>query len=123
MLLADLAAVRALVDRVRQDSVRYDAPLFTQWCVDGDADSPEFCVGVDGDVGVLSYTGRAWPGLWSSHNGTPDTGEVVTYSYMSNATEFSTNNQIPYPEVLAAAEFFFVSGGDRPSSVAWQEEK
>ncbi|WP_026424114.1 Imm1 family immunity protein [Actinokineospora inagensis] len=118
-LLADLAAVRAMVERVRADSVAYDAPLLSLWYIDGDDDTPEFGVGVHGDVGVLSYTG---PGLWSSHNGDLAAGEPIIYSYMSNASEFPACAQIPYADVLAAAEAFFTSGGDRPGMVVWREE-
>ncbi|WP_026424110.1 Imm1 family immunity protein [Actinokineospora inagensis] len=96
-LLPDLAAVRFLLAEMHRDSRDHDIPLLAQLYIDGDAATPELALGVHGDVGVLSYTGRSWPGLWLSDNGTPDNGETVDYEYLGSPTEFRVNNQIPYP--------------------------
>ncbi|MGX7824533.1 Imm1 family immunity protein [Actinokineospora sp. 24-640] len=117
--VSDVAAVRNFVERIRLDSVKYGAPLLSQWYVDDDDETPEFCVGVNGDRGVLYYSGREWTGPWSSHNGEPATDETIDYDYMDNATEFSLNSEIPYDEVVRAAEEFFAIQGDRPVVARW----
>ncbi|MBM7770351.1 hypothetical protein JOD54_000555 [Actinokineospora baliensis] len=122
LVLADEAAVREFVERLRLDSVAYGVGLMSLWYVDGDVATPEFGVGVNGGVGVLSYSGREWPGLWASHDGTASTSAVLDYDHMGSAVEVLANSQIPYPAVLEAAVGFFRSRGDRPASVRWQRE-
>ncbi|SDD95257.1 Imm1 family immunity protein [Actinokineospora iranica] len=116
------AEAAALLGRVHADSVAFDCPLLVQMYVEGESPraTPEFGVGVDGDHGVLSYSGRGWKGLWASHNGADDDGDSIEYYYMGNGTPFPANCRIPYDDLVKAVQEFLLDG-DRPASVTWQK--
>ncbi|SDD22420.1 Imm1 family immunity protein [Actinokineospora iranica] len=121
-VLHDLSEVSAMLESVRADSIKYDLPLMTHWYVAEDGDStPEFSVGVHGDVGALSYSGREWHGLWFSKGEHPFDGELLAYSYQDNERPVPANSQIPFAEVVKAALEFFQLDGNRPASVTWQK--
>lgn len=111
--------VLAFVGKVRAESVACDAPLFTSWGVAGDVDSPEFGVGIHGDIGVVTYSGRAWGGLnFSAGSDTSD--ELLSYDYQGHERPVPASAQIPLAALLTAAQQFLASGGDRPTSVGWR---
>ncbi|GLZ40869.1 Imm1 family immunity protein [Actinokineospora sp. NBRC 105648] len=119
--LRSVEDVIALVGKVRADSLASGAPLLMSWYLDDDDDTPEFGVGVNGAVGIVSYTGRQWPGLWVSRGGDQADTEVMSYDYMGNERPVFVSAEIPYADVVRAATEFFRNGGDRPASVAWQK--
>ncbi|RLK54596.1 Imm1 family immunity protein [Actinokineospora cianjurensis] len=109
--------VIALMDRVQAESREYDLPLFMQWYVDGDSDALEFGVGVNNDLGALTFSGGSWPGLWFSQgDGAGD--ELLSYDYMSHERPVPARSEIPFEDVRRAA-LEFLATGDRPSSIEW----
>jgi hypothetical protein len=111
--------VSALISRVRQDSITYGAALMMHWYVADDDNTPEFSVGINGDTGVVTYSGREWPDLWSS-KGADESDELMSYDYQGNERPVVVSGQVPYTDVVKAAEEFFLSAGSRPTSVTWQ---
>ncbi|WP_051385997.1 Imm1 family immunity protein [Actinokineospora inagensis] len=111
--------VTALLDRAQTDSRKFDIPVFMQWYLE-DSDAIEFGVGVNDNLGALSFTGGNWPGLWFSL-GNPDAGdELLSYDYMSHERPTPAYCEIPFTDVVKAAQEFLTTG-DRPTSVTWKE--
>jgi hypothetical protein len=118
--LSTPADVDALVDQVRADSLAH-WPVLIQAYVDGDDDTPEFCVGVDGDRGVLTYSGRQWVGgIWHSVGDMSSEGESLYY-YMDNDTEIPDAARISLDAIRSAFKEFLATGGNRPESVEWHQ--
>ncbi|MGX7825331.1 Imm1 family immunity protein [Actinokineospora sp. 24-640] len=118
-VLRSAGDVSALILKVRKDSIAYGAALMTHWYVADDPETPEFSVGINGEVGVVTYSGREWPDLWSS-KGSEESDDLMGYDYQGNERPVLVSGQIPYLEVIKAAEDFFRLAGERPTSVAWQ---
>lgn len=113
--------VDALLDRVRAESPEH-APILMEVHISGDPYSQGLDVGVNGDRGVLRYSGRDWPeGVYSTGDG-PAQGEPLRYFYMDTDTEFPPNSDVPLTTVRQAVREFLTTNGARPTCVEWQAE-
>ncbi len=121
--LTTLAEIRDFIARVQKDSVEWECELLTQWYIKDAKDTPEFCVGIKGDKGVVTFSGRGWTGgIWVSIGDTSRREEPnVEYDYMGNLTEVPADGEISIDAVVRAAEEFFASNGDRPTTVEWRK--
>ncbi|SDD76400.1 Imm1 family immunity protein [Actinokineospora iranica] len=114
--------VVSFLESVRVDSESLGYPIMTLWYVNGDEHTPEFGVGVNSDLGALSYSGRLYPGIWFSSGDVDVRGDdVLSYDYQGSEMPVPVRGEIPYADVLDAAVEFFRLDGDRPMSVRWQK--
>jgi hypothetical protein len=112
-------AVDVLIDSVRVESLE-QAPILMEVHISGDPYSQGLDAGINGDRGVLRYSGRDWPeGVYSAGSG-PAQGEPLQYFYMDTYTEFPPNADLPLAMVRQAVREFLVTLGARPSCVEWQ---
>ncbi|MFT7834919.1 Imm1 family immunity protein [Saccharothrix sp. BKS2] len=81
--------------------------------------SSELNAGIDGDVGVLHYSGEDHPEGVYSRSSTPSNAEPVIYYYVTADTEFPPNSEVPVADVEAAVVDYLTTG-HRPESVVWQ---
>jgi hypothetical protein len=120
--VATVDGVDALIDQVRAESPE-GAPILMEVHISGDPYSQGLDVGVDGDRGVLRYSGREWPeGVYSTGTGPAD-GEPLRYFYMDVDTEFPANADVPLATVRQAVREFLATNGARPTNVAWQSAR
>ena len=111
--------IDALIDQVRAESPE-GAPILMEVHISGDPYGQGLDVGVNGDRGVLRYSGREWPeGVYSTGAG-PAGGKPLQYFYMDTDTEFPSNAEVPLATVRQAVREFLATKGARPTSVAWQ---
>ncbi|GAA4005875.1 hypothetical protein GCM10022247_29450 [Allokutzneria multivorans] len=114
--------IDALIDHVRAESPAI-APILMEVHLSGDPYTQGLDVGVNGDVGVLRYSGREWfEGVYSTGAGPAD-GEPLQYFYMDTDTEFPPNSEIPLDDVRQAVREFLVTDGDRPANITWQADR
>ncbi|SHF08474.1 Imm1 family immunity protein [Streptoalloteichus hindustanus] len=91
-------------------------PVMAQVVIAGSTGFEHLHVGVDGEVGVVSFTGPAG-GFHSL--GDPAPGEVTFY-YGGHNRELPANARVPLADVKHAMAEFLTSGGKRPSCLRWQ---
>ncbi|MFB9905614.1 Imm1 family immunity protein [Allokutzneria oryzae] len=114
--------VDALIDRVRAESPE-TAPILMEVHISGDPYTQGLDVGINGDRGVLRYSGRDWPeGVYSTGDGLAE-GKPLAYFYMDTCTEFPPNAEVPVDTVRQAVRDFLATDGDRPSGIVWQPER
>ncbi|WP_158843712.1 Imm1 family immunity protein [Saccharothrix deserti] len=82
----------------------------------------ELNAGIDGDVGVLRYSGEDHPKGVYSKNPTPSNAEPVIYYYVTADTEFPPNAEVPMADVEAAV-IDYLTTGQRPEVVEWQSTR
>ncbi|GLZ36461.1 Imm1 family immunity protein [Actinokineospora sp. NBRC 105648] len=123
VILATEVDVDVLLDRIQQDSTRLGCPFLVQVYITGESGihTPEVGVGVDGEYGAMSYSGRQWPGLWLSV-GSDSAPGVTSYDFMGNETEFPRSARIPMPSLRQGLKEFLTTGGDRPVSIEWKKK-
>ena len=112
----DVAALLAGVTREYPDGA---AVLITITVAD-DPWGQELSVGVDGDKGVLRYSGRSdFHGCYSK-SAEPSNADPVIYYYVTADTEFPPNSELPARALYAAVSEYLETGGQRPTAVEWQ---
>jgi Immunity protein Imm1 len=112
-------AVDVLIDGIRAESPE-SAPILMEVHISGDPYNQGPDVGINGDHGVLRYSGRDWPeGIHSTGNG-PTDGEPLRYFYMDTYTDFPSNADIPLTTIRQAVREFLATLGARPNCVEWQ---
>lgn len=80
----------------------------------------ELSVGIDGNKGVLRYSGGDhFDGVYSK-SAIPSNAEPVTYYYVTADTEFPPNSEVPLATVHAAVVEYLTTGGQQPTCVDWQ---
>jgi hypothetical protein len=79
----------------------------------------ELNAGIDGDVGVLHYSGEDHPEGAYSRSPTPSNTDPVIYYYVTADTEFPPNAEVPAADVEAAV-IDYLTTGQRPTVVDWQ---
>ncbi len=112
--------VRTLLRAVR-DAYPDGRPVLLTVVVADDPWKSELSVGIDGDKGVLHYSGEGTPpnGVYSE-NPTPSNPSPVIYYYVSADTEFPANAEIPFSTVEAAVVEYLTTEGEQPAAVNWQ---
>jgi Immunity protein Imm1 len=112
--------VRRLVSKIRKTYLAGSAVLLTVGVRD-DPWKSQLSVGIDGDIGVLHYTGEDTPpnGLCSK-SPTPTNAAPVIYYYVTSDTEFPSHAEIPVDAVETALIEYLNTDGERPTSVDWQ---
>ncbi|MFI6030716.1 Imm1 family immunity protein [Amycolatopsis magusensis] len=114
--IASSADVDALIDRLRAEA---DWPVLVQLYLQEDVHGQELSIGIDGDRGVVRYSGPdAFEGTYSKGDG-PGDGDPLTYFYMGSDTPFPPNAEIPLDRVRNAA-IEFLNNGERPRTLEWQ---
>jgi hypothetical protein len=109
--------VTELIDRVRAESPE-SAPILMELHLSGDPYTQGLDVGINGDCGVLRYSGRDWPeGVYSAGSAGR---KPVAYFYMDTWTEFPANAEVPLTIVRQAVQQFLATDGARPTCVEWQ---
>ncbi|XVS62334.1 Imm1 family immunity protein [Actinosynnema sp. CA-299493] len=81
----------------------------------------ELNAGIDGDVGVLHYSGEDCPEGVHSHSSTPSNTDPVIYYYVTADTEFPPDAEVPATDVEAAV-IDYLTTGQRPTVVDWQND-
>ncbi|MBM7772013.1 hypothetical protein JOD54_002217 [Actinokineospora baliensis] len=119
LVVRTLEEVTAFLDGARADSRQHDLPLFSQWYLDAEPGAVEFGVGVNGDLGALTFSGGNWPGLWFSQ-GTSSAEGLLGYDYMGHERPVPASSEIPFDDIGRAAVEFLTTG-DRPTCVEWVE--
>jgi hypothetical protein len=119
LTVATVDGVDELLARVRAESPER-APILMEVHIAGDPYTQGLDVGVNGDRGVLRYSGRDWPeGIYSRGRGTAE-GEPLRYFYMDTETEFPANAEITLDTIRQAIREFLTSDGARPNCVEWR---
>ncbi|MGW9478328.1 Imm1 family immunity protein [Saccharomonospora azurea] len=108
---------RSLPGRTR----RQPRPVLLTVVVADDPWKSELSVGIDGNKGVLHYSGEGTPpnGV-DSENPAPSNSSPVIYYYVSADTEFPANAEIPFSTVEAAVVEYLTTEGEQPAAVDWQ---
>jgi hypothetical protein len=118
VLVETADAVDLLIDRVRAESPTR-APILLELHLADDPYAQGLDVGVNGDHGVLRYSGREWPdGLYSFGDAAETTPK--RYFYLDSDTEFPASAEIPLAVVRQAVRDFLATGGALPPGVTWR---
>jgi len=119
VVVASADDVAGLLDAVREKYPDGAAVLITVLVAD-DPWGQELSVGVDGDKGVLRYSGHGdFRGSYSK-SVEPSNAEPVIYYYVTADSEFPPNSEVPISTVQAAVVEYLATGGQRPSAAEWQ---
>lgn len=111
--------VDALIDRVRAESP-VAAPILMEIHIAGDPYAQGLDVGINGDRGVLRYSGHEWPEGVFSVGGDQTREAPLLYFYMDADTEFPATAEVPLATVRQAVRDFLATGGALPPGVDWR---
>ena len=119
ILVGSGAEVDALLDQVR-DKFQEEGPVLLEVSIVGaEFGSSHMLAGVDGERGVLFYSGGGHGSFWSRVEGASESG-VVTYYYMGNNHDFPVSAEVPLDTVKQALREYLASDGKRPVCVEWE---
>ncbi|GAA3879818.1 hypothetical protein GCM10022243_50580 [Saccharothrix violaceirubra] len=110
--------VRELLATVRDKHPAGNAVLLTIVHAE-DPWSSELNAGLDGDVGVLHYSGEDHPDGAYSHSRMPSNSEPVIYYYVTADTEFPPDSEVTAADVEDAVVAYLATN-QRPETVPWQ---
>jgi Immunity protein Imm1 len=119
VVVASADDVAALFTAVRDRYPEGAATLITVVVAD-DPWGQQLSAGVDGDKGVLFYSGQRNPQGAFSKSPEPSNPEPVIYYFETADTEFPPNSEVPVSVVEAAVAEYLTTGGHQPACVEWQ---